>query len=135
MRAMSAQEEFKLEPNGMVRAKQLSMVVIILQTNFREFARIKRQHWRNPDALAAKNVGGIKNAVVAVGVLAAQPGDPTGMKAPERLRIKTPIAQGFGGKAGGRIRAGFKHFVKPLGLPGHKWKAGVRVGGLPFPIH
>ena len=43
--AMSAKEEFNLQPDGMFIAKMLAVIVIVLEANLGEFAWVKSQVW------------------------------------------------------------------------------------------
>src|ERR1019366_2334248 len=136
VRPVRAEEKFQLQPDGMRVTEQRAVVVIVLQPDFGKFAGIKCQRRRHALALAAKHVLRIKRAGVAVGIFAAQTGDPAWFETPKHLRIRAPVAQRFGGQGSDRswIGPGVKNFVERLGLPGDEWKTFVRVGGLPFPI-
>src|ERR1041385_5866428 len=114
---MRSEEKLKLKPDRMVCAEEFSMIVIILQTDFRKFAGIKCQGRRDADAFAAKNIARIERSVIAVRIFAPQARHPAGVETPEHLRIKSPIAQRFGWKRGGRVGPGIKYLVKPFCLP------------------
>jgi len=53
---MGAEIEFELDPDGVLNAKMLAVVVVILQTNFRELARVEGQVRLNTGPLATENV-------------------------------------------------------------------------------
>src|SRR5262245_39630724 len=90
MRGVRAQQEFELQTHGVLIAEQFAVIVVVLQADFRELARIERQHWGDARAFVAKHIERIVSALVAIDVFAAQPGDPARLEPPEHLRIKSP---------------------------------------------
>src|SRR5256885_112776 len=115
--AMSAKEEFKLQPDGMFIAEVLAVVVIVLDANLGELAGIEGQVWGDTRALAAEDVLRIECAGVSIGPFAAKASNPSRFEAPKQLRIKTPIAQRLGRERRGEVGAGLKTLVKRFGLP------------------
>src|ERR1019366_1062247 len=90
---MRAQQELDLQPDRMLGSELLAVVEIILEPNLRELAGVKGQARRNAGALAAENIVGMVSAGAAVGVIAAQAGDPALFETPEHLGVEAPVLQ------------------------------------------
>ena len=90
---MCSKQELNLEPHGVFGAEQLSVIVVVLQSELRELARIKCNVRRNPCAFAAKNVVRIESPLVAVGVLSPQRRNPPSLESPQDLRVEAPIME------------------------------------------
>ncbi len=82
MGAVGAEEEFELEPDGMFRAEQLAVIVVVLQAQLGEFAGIKGQVRGYTRSFTPEHVVWIVNAIIAIGVFSAEPGHPTLSEAP-----------------------------------------------------
>src|ERR1051326_9112849 len=98
-------------------AKMLAMIVIVLETDLGELARIEGEVWRNPCALATKDVFGIECARIAICPISPEARNPTWFEAPQDLRIKAPIAQSFSRQCGSQVRSRFDALIQSLGLP------------------
>src|ERR1041384_1230060 len=101
-----AELEFHLQPDGMVVAKVLAMVVIVLQPELGELARVKGQSRRDARPVAPELVRGVNRALVAGNKLAAQAADPALHKAPGNLRVKSPVGDVLRGQRDRHARAG-----------------------------
>ena len=123
-----------MKPDGMFIAKMFAVIVIVLEADLGEFAGIKSQVGRNARSLAAEDIFGVESAVVSIDPLAAKTSHPSRLESPQELRIETPIAEDFGWQTGSDIFASFKALIERLGLPRNKRKAGICMGGFPFPI-
>src|SRR6266850_3977126 len=113
---MSAEEKFKLEPDGMFVAKMFAVVVIVLQADLGEFARIKSQVWRNARALAAEDVLRIESAGVSINPFPPKTGNPSRLETPKQLRIEAPVAESLGRQSRRHIFASLKALIERLGL-------------------
>src|ERR1051326_5841689 len=123
---MGAEVEFQLHPNGVLHAKMLAVIVIVLEPNFGKLARREGEVGRKSGPFTPKNIERVKRAGVACDILAAQPRHPTRLESPQELRIKAPIAQGLSRQQRAGIR--FEPAVERLGLPGDKWESGMGNG-------
>src|SRR5205085_474632 len=65
VRPMRPQQKFDLQPNRMFRAKQLPVIIIVLQPQLRELARVKSQIRRKSRPFSTKNIFRVKRAFVA----------------------------------------------------------------------
>src|ERR1043166_630613 len=113
----------------------LALIVIVLQPDLRELARIPRQHRREACAVAAINVRGINCGIVAGDPFAAKSRHPVRTEAPQHLRIKTVVANYLGVQRRGRVSARVEAPIQRFGLPRDERKSGVRVRRLPLPIN
>src|SRR5262245_54496669 len=96
VRGVRAQKEFKLQPDGMVHAHIIPVVVIVLQPEFGKLARIKRQRGRDAPALVAL-WRMTQRIVVTRHEVAPQRSHPARAEAPRHLRVNPPVIQGLAG--------------------------------------
>src|SRR5258706_13599160 len=100
----------------MFSAKELAVVVIILEAYLGKLTRIKSEVWRDPRSLSAKDIVGIVSTIIAVCPFPAQTGNPTRFESPQHLRIQTPIPQGLCRESRRGVRAGFETLIERLRL-------------------
>src|SRR5580765_4650445 len=113
--AMSAKEEFELQPDRVFIAKMFAVIVIVLEADLGEFAWVKSQIGRNARALTTKNILGVESACVSIDPFATKTSDPSRLEAPKQLRIEAPIPESFSGQTCGQIFASFEALIKRLG--------------------
>src|SRR6185437_16172736 len=82
---VGADQELKLEPQGMIGANCLATVIVVLHADSGELGRIPGQIGR-PARLIVAQIGR-KRAGVTMLEFPAQSGDNTGFYAPQHLRI------------------------------------------------
>jgi hypothetical protein len=83
---MRAQIEFGLQPDGMLVAERLPVVVVVLQPQLGELCRIKRQVRRDAGAIGARiRIDRVVRTGISGDVLTAQACNPATAKTPKRL--------------------------------------------------
>src|SRR5262245_45409341 len=103
------------------------MVVVVLDTQFREFAWVESDVRRHANPFAPEHIRSIVGAGIAVRVFSSQPGDPARMKTPERLRIEAPVPESFGRQTGGWVSASLEALEQSFRLPGNERESGMSV--------
>src|ERR1041384_4058881 len=98
MRGVSAQQKFKLQPDRMIITDARAAVVIVLQTNLGEFARIPRKVGRDPPARSPIQVTAKQRLILpdfTADPIASQRRHPALSETVGDLRIDAIVSQGF----------------------------------------
>ena len=82
---MSAKHEFQLKPDRVLIAKMLAVIEIILEPDFGELTRIKREYRRCPRALPAKHFVRVVLAGITIGIFPSKPNHPARLESPKHL--------------------------------------------------
>ena len=94
---MSAQQKLELQPDRMIRSDPLAFVMVVLQANLGELARIPGQVWRQAPAANAFRIVTVGYFITcpfgSSDIFTTQSGDPALAESVEPLRIKAPIRE------------------------------------------
>src|SRR5580765_5063790 len=98
---MRAEYELELQPQGMIAANAVAVIVIVLQTHLRELGRVQGQVRRQAEPLRPERR--VERGLVAAHVIGPQPENPADLVAPEDLAIHALVLEGFLGQELGWI--------------------------------
>src|SRR5438445_11903718 len=105
MRSVRAEQEFELQPDGMILDDAIAIIVVVLQTELGELARVPREIRRNsvtrgPLQVAAED-GLITRFLSRSDVISTQTNHPSFAEPVEDLGINPVVGHGFPRQHGG----------------------------------